>query len=114
MEMTCILCPVGCRLTVEREKDSVTVKGNICKRGEQYGKQELINPMRMVTSSVRVAGGAHPLCPVKTKSQVPKAKIPEVLRAIKRTSVERPIAVGQVLVEDIAGTGVALVATGNR
>lgn len=111
-EMTCIACPVGCRLNVWQDAAGETrVENHGCKRGEIYGRQEFANPMRTVTSSVRVRGGARPLCAVKTKEVVPKAKIPEILSAIREALPEAPIAIGQVVIADVAGTGVDLVAT---
>ena len=113
--MTCILCPMGCRLTVKQEADgAVHVAGNSCKRGEQYGIQELTAPMRVVTSSVRVRGGQLPLCPVKSRGQLPKARIAEALKAIRTIQIEAPVKIGQVLLEDVVGTGVPIVATANR
>ena len=113
-EMTCIICPMGCRLSVQVEGEAITVSGNTCKRGEVYATQEVTCPMRTVTSLVAVDGAALPLCPVKTAAQVPKAKIVEVLTALKKARVKAPVKVGDVLIEDIAGTGVDLVATANR
>lgn len=114
VEMTCILCPVGCRLRVEEQDGTVNVKGNTCARGARYGEQELLSPMRVVTSSIRLAGSVRPLCPVKTLHQIPKSKIPEVLREIKAACVPAPVVMGQVLIRNIADTGVDLVATANR
>lgn len=114
-EMTCILCPMGCRLTVTQDgQNRVSVSGNTCKRGAQYGEQELLNPMRVVTSSVRITGASMPLCPVKTQSAVPKDKIFEVLSEIRSVRAAAPIEIGAVLRENLAGTGVNLVATGKR
>ena len=111
-EITCIACPMGCRLSVFRAEDGrVVVENYSCKRGITYGEQEFTCPMRTVTSSVRVSAGKHPLCSVKTKNVIPKAKIPEVLAIIRQTTVNAPISIGQVIVPDIAGTGVDLVAT---
>ena len=112
-EMTCIRCPLGCRLTVTRDGDNYTVTGHTCKRGEEYGIQEMSCPMRVVTSSVRVSGGVRPVCSVKTAQAVPKADIPQVLEALTKLHPVAPIRIGQILAEDIAGTGVALVATAN-
>lgn len=113
-EMTCILCPIGCRLTVSKDEGGVTVKGNGCKRGEQYGAQELLSPMRVVTSSVRVDGAELPLCPVKTVGQVPKASIDQVICEIRKARAKPPLKIGQVIIPDVAGTGVSVVATANR
>ena len=113
MEMTCIRCPMGCRLTVTQDGDAFTVTGNTCRRGEEYGVQEMRCPMRVVTSSVRVMGGVRPVCSVKTAEAVRKADIGGVLAAIRDIEARAPIAIGDVLCEDIAGTGVKLVATAN-
>ena len=113
MEMTCIRCPMGCRLTVTQDGDSFTVSGNTCRRGEEYGIQEMRCPMRTVTSSVRVEGGRRPVCSVKTAENVKKADIPEVLAAIRGIRVKAPVAIGDIVCPAIAGTGVNLVATAN-
>ena len=113
-EMTCIICPMGCRLTAEIEGDAIRVSGNTCKRGETYAVQEITCPMRTVTSLIAVDGAALPLCPVKTAGQVPKAKINDVLAELKAARVAAPIKLGQVLIANVAGTGVDIVAAANR
>ena len=112
MKMLCINCPKGCELDVEKNGDDVVVTGHACPRGEAYGKAELVNPTRMVTGLVRVAGMRKPL-PVKTKTAVPKAKINDVLFALSQTTVQLPVKIGDVIVPDVAGTGVDVVATAN-
>ena len=112
MKMICINCPKGCELDVEKNGDDVVVTGHACPRGEAYGKAELVNPTRMVTGLVRVAGMRKPL-PVKTKTAVPKAKINDVLFAPSQTTVQLPVKIGDVIVPDVAGTGVDVVATAN-
>lgn len=113
-EMTCISCPMGCHLTVScDDAGNVTVTGFTCKRGEVYGKQEFTCPMRTVTSSVRVDGGVRPVCSVKTINTVPKAKIADVLEAVAACHAKAPLAIGDVVIENVAGTGVNLVATSN-
>lgn len=113
-EMTCIACPMGCRMQVTQDDaGAVTVQNATCKRGITYGEQEFRCPMRTVTSSVRVRGGRHPLCAVKTDGTVPKEAIPQVLRTIASARPQAPIHIGQVIVPDIAGTGVDLIATAN-
>ena len=79
-----------------------------------YCRQEVTCPVRTVTSLVAIAGGEHPLCPVKTAQAVPKASIPAVLEALRALRVQAPVAIGDVLLKDIAGTGVDLVATAAR
>ena len=113
MKMICINCPKGCELDVERSADGkVVVSGHACPRGEAYGRAELENPTRMVTGLVRVAGMRKPL-PVKTKSPVPKGRIPDVLFAMHQAAVQLPVKIGDVVVPDVAGTGVDVVATAN-
>ena len=113
MKMICINCPKGCELDVERMADgTITVTGHTCPRGEAYGRAELENPTRMVTGLVRVAGMRKPL-PVKTKSPVAKGKIADVLFAMHQATVKLPVKIGDVIVADVAGTGIDLVATAN-
>ena len=113
MKMICINCPKGCELDVERTGDAVTVTGNACPRGEEYGKAELVNPTRMVTGLVRVAGMRKPL-PVKTRTAIPKAKIDSVLFAMHQATVQLPVKIGDVVIANAAETGVDVVATANR
>ena len=111
-ELSCIGCPLGCMLTVEMEGAEVAnVTGNTCPRGVAYAKKEVTNPTRIVTSSVRVTGGDRVSVACKTKSDIPKGKIFDVARALKEVVVEAPVAIGDVLVENVAGTGVEIVAT---
>ena len=111
--MTCIRCPVGCRMRAVRTESGVAISGNTCKRGVEYGVQEFLSPMRVVTSSVRVLGGVRPLCSVKTAGDIPKSEIDRVLYGVHGVTVTAPIRIGQVIMEDAAGTGVSLVATSN-
>lgn len=111
-ELICIGCPLGCMLTVEIEDSIVTkVTGNTCPRGKSYAEKEVTNPTRIVTSSVRVTGGDRASVSCKTKSDIPKSKIFDIVRALKEVEVKAPVSIGDVLVEDVAGTGVQIVAT---
>lgn len=109
-ELICIVCPKGCHLKVD-EENGFAVTGNACPRGAEYGKLELTNPTRVVTSTVRCEGGAHPRCPVKTDRAVPKGKILEVMAALEGITLSAPVAVGQVVIENVCGTGANIVAT---
>ncbi|MDI3509192.1 MAG: hypothetical protein PWP48_1927 [Clostridiales bacterium] len=112
--ITCILCPQGCNLEVTVDGDSVVqVKGNGCGKGKSYGAEECLNPRRIVTSSVKVIGGEYPLVSVKTAAPVPKAAIWDCMRAINDVSVRAPVSIGQVIVENVAGTGINVIATRN-
>lgn len=112
-EFVCISCPVGCPLLVWEENGEVFVEGNTCLRGKKYGVQEFTAPMRMVTSSIPVLGGDAAMVSLKTERSVPKKSIPSVLQKAHTLSVQAPVQVGQVLCENVAGTGVNLVATRN-
>ncbi len=112
-EMTCIVCPMGCRLSVTRDGDDIKVEGNTCPRGAKYAHQEFTNPMRTVTSSVFVSGGKLAMCSVKTANVIPKSVIPDALKAIRACHIEAPVAIGDVVISNICNTGVDLVATRN-
>lgn len=109
--ITCISCPVGCRMTVQVEGgEVVSVTGNTCKRGEAYARQECVAPQRMVTAVVPVEGSAAPLS-VKTRTPIPKARIQECMAALSRLRLTAPIAAGTVVLPDVCGTGVDVIAT---
>lgn len=113
-ELICIGCPMGCALTVEIEnKDNIKVTGNLCKRGEIYGKKECTNPTRIVTSTVCVEGGEIDAVSVKTEEDIPKDKIFEIMTALEDVKVKAPIKIGDIVVENIANTGVNIIATKN-
>ena len=109
-ELTCIGCPLGCALTVTMNgKEVVEVKGNTCKKGDIYARKEVTNPTRIVTTTVRVSGGAAPMINVKTQSDIPKDKIFECVAALKGVTIQAPVAIGDVVLENVAGTGVNIV-----
>lgn len=111
-ELTCINCPMGCRITVTMEGDNIiSVEGNTCKRGHLYACNEVKSPVRTVTTTIKVSGGVSDRVSCKTKDPVPKDKIFEVMDAINKASAKAPIAIGDVLIEDCAGTGIPVVAT---
>ena len=112
--LTCIGCPMGCPLTVKLEDTEViSIEGNSCKRGAVYGKKEVTNPTRIVTTTVRVKNGNMPVVSVKTAQDIPKGKIFDCVEALRDVCVEAPVQIGDVILENAAGTGVDIVATGN-
>ena len=114
IELTCIGCPMGCPLVVEMENGAVSkVTGNTCPRGDAYGRKEVTNPTRIVTSTVRVEGGTLPVVSCKTRTDIPKGKIFDVARALKTVTIPAPVTIGQVLVDNVADTGVEIIATKN-
>lgn len=111
-ELTCIGCPMGCQLLVKLDGHKVVqVTGNTCKRGEIYGEKECTNPTRIVTSSVYVKNGEIDVVPVKTKRDIPKEMIFDCIKALKDVVVEAPIDIGDIVVQNILGTGVDVIAT---
>lgn len=114
-ELICINCPLGCPLTVTLEDGTVTsVSGNTCKRGEVYGKKEVTNPTRIVTTSVPVDGSdAERMVSVKTASDIPKGKIFDIMDALRDVRATAPVAIGDVILADVCGTGVDIIATKN-
>lgn len=116
LPLTCIICPMGCSMEVEVEtnasgqKKVLSVKDNGCKRGEQYAAKELINPTRTLTTTIKVEGGQLPLVPVKTAGEVPKASLLQCMEVVRRASCKAPVKRGDVLIYDLLGTGVNVVA----
>ncbi len=115
VQLTCIVCPMGCSITVSGEPGALVIQGNSCPRGAKYAEQEVTRPVRVVTSTVTLVGGDLPLCPCKTSEAIPKAIIPQCLAALRGVSATAPVHVGQTLAEfDIEGTRVTLLATAER
>lgn len=112
IELICINCPMGCAMTVEREGDTVvSVTGNTCPRGDIYARKEVTDPTRIVTSTVKVEGGIHPRVSVKTERDIPKGKIFACMEAINSVMIKAPVHIGDIVVENVAGTGVNIIAT---
>ena len=109
---TCICCPLGCRIEVALDENGQVseVSGYTCKRGADYAAQEAVAPERMVTAVLCVSGCLEPVS-VKTQRPVPKAAMKDVLAAVAALRLDAPVAAGDVLIADVCGTGVAVVAT---
>ena len=109
----CTVCPTGCEMTVTGENGVVTsVTGNTCKRGEVYAASEFSDPVRTLTTTVRVEGGSEPLVPVRTESPVPKRLIAEMMTLVNGVTLKAPVARGTVVLENVLNTGVNIVTTG--
>ncbi len=107
----CISCPIGCHLTVEGTDGNYTVTGNTCKNGEKYGIEEVTNPQRVVPTTVVIKGGLMARLPVKTADTIPKDKIFDAMEEINKVVVSAPVKVGDVVLPNVCGTGVDIVAT---
>ncbi len=107
-EFICIVCPRGCHLKVD---DDGNVTGNSCIRGEKYGKQEAIDPRRTLTSTVKIKSELVRRLPVVSSEEIPKDKVKEVVRCLDSVEVSAPIKVKDVIVKNVMGLGVDIVAT---
>ena len=104
-QLICIICPRGCTLTAE-SGNGIKVSGNACPKGEKYAIDELTNPLRTVTSTVRVKNLPFTMVSVKTKDPIPKGKMAEVMKKIRAAEVNAPVKIGDVIISDIFGTDV--------
>ena len=104
--ITCIICPKGCGITVEETADGLKVQGNVCPRGEKYAIEECTHPVRTVTSFIRVANREDTMVSVKTESPISKDKIFDIMKLIREKSVEAPVIIGDVIIENVFGTNV--------
>lgn len=107
-KLVCIICPRGCALTADITDTGVTVTGNACPKGAEYAINECTNPVRTVTATVRVANRYNTMVSVKTAAPVPKGKMMEVMAALRKTQVEAPVAIGDVVIKDICGTSIVI------
>ncbi len=112
-KLTCIICPLGCEISVELNSDNnneiISISGNTCKRGEEYAYNECTCPKRTLTTTVATADGA--VIPVRTNSPIPKESIFECMEIINNLKIVLPISVGDVIISNIAGTGADIIAT---
>ncbi len=111
--ITCVTCPMGCGITVELNDSNeiVSITGNTCKRGEVYARNEVTNPQRSLATTVKVNGGIHNVVPCKSAGPLPKNKIFDCMAEINNANAKAPIKIGDVLVENVCGTGVNIVTT---
>lgn len=109
-KLICIVCPMGCHLDVDVEND-YAVTGNQCKRGIAYAKKELTNPTRTITSTVKIAGGIYNRLPVKTDKEISKKQVFKVMELLDDIVVESPIKVGTIILQNVLGTEVNIVAS---
>lgn len=109
-EMTCIICPRGCHLVIDENNK---VSGNTCIRGEKYALSELTNPVRTITSSIRVLNREDTLVSIKTSAPIPKGMIFKVMEEINKLGVNAPTHIGDIAKKDILGLGVDILITKN-
>ncbi len=103
-EITCIVCPRGCRMTADIQGETITVTGHTCPRGEKHAMDEILHPIRSLTSIVRVSNRVDTMVSVKSADPIPKEEMFVIMERIHAASVEAPVAIGDVIIDDICGT----------
>ncbi len=111
-EMICISCPIGCHLTAEWEEGGEPrISGNKCPRGEEYGREEILAPKRVVTATVALEGGRIDRLPIKTDLPLPKQLIPSLLNRLAKMKIQAPVEAGRILIQDYERSGINVLAT---
>lgn len=109
--LICITCPKGCSLELSVDGTTLIKAKGGCKRGHEYAERELKDPRRMVATTVRIQNALHPLLPVYTSAAFPKGRIPELVAELRKASVNAPVRMGQVLIKDVLGSGIDVLAS---
>lgn len=113
-QLTCITCPVGCRLHLTAEgKEVLEVKGYRCKRGVKYAREEFTDPRRTLTTTVEVIDGVIPMLPVRTANSIPKDRTMEFMKELAKIKTQAPVKIGQVIADNILGLGIPVIACRN-
>lgn len=108
----CVVCPIGCEIDVVHDDSRIiSTEGNKCEKSEEFVSQELIEPMRILTTTVRIQGSRWPVIPVRTDKPVPKRLFPRIMRQLRRVRLQVPINISDVVVGDVLGTGANILAT---
>jgi CxxC motif-containing protein len=113
IQLVCIACPIGCRLTVRARSgtEEITVSGNRCPKGEAYGREEILAPRRMVTAVVRTDSADFPCAPVRTEGSVPRGLMKELLAMLYAGTATLPVRRGDVFIQDFKGARVVFTRT---
>ena len=110
--LTCTVCPRGCTVTADIEGTQIlSVEGYGCKRGLSFAEAEITHPARLLTTTVRVTDGKETLLPVRSRTAIPREKLTDCMDVIRQTTVQTPIQQHDVIVADICGTGVDIIAS---
>lgn len=109
--VTCILCPNGCSLTIEKVGKEYEVQGNKCPKGREFAISEIEDPRRSICSTIKTTFKKVPRLPVKTNGEVSLQDIFNVMTEINSKFIDKPVHVGEIVIENVAGTGVNVIAT---
>lgn len=110
-KITCTVCPVGCKLTIEKDGNAYRISGNDCKRGHSYAIEELTHPTRMLTATVEIRNALHRRLPVHSSAPLPKELLLSAMKVIKQCRVNAPVRCGQVIIPGILNTAVDICAS---
>jgi len=110
-DIRCIICPTGCLVHVENINGELIIEGHSCKRGEEYAREEFVSPKRILTTTMQIENGFLPLVPVRSDNPILKDKLEDALKQIARTKTKAPIKMGDVLIENILGLGINIIAS---
>lgn len=113
MEITCIVCPIGCRVTVLEKGGEWFAEGYTCNKGRDFAICEATNPMRSLTSTVRTANPKQPRLPVRTDGEIPLRLIPDAMAQINQVTLRSPVRMGDIILRNVSGTGVNIISTCN-
>lgn len=112
-EMICTDCPNSCQMIIEEDGSEIIVSGNLCKRGEKFALNELRNPTRTISSTVKTIFPGIPVTPVRVSSEIPKDKIFDVMKEINKVVIREPVSIGDVIIENVLGLNADIIAISN-
>ncbi len=110
-DIRCIICPTGCLVHVENVNGELIIEGHSCNRGEEYAREEFVAPKRILTTTMQVEEGFLPLVPVRSDKPLPKEKLEDTLKEIAKTKIKAPIKMGDVLIENVLGLDINIIAS---
>lgn len=112
-EMICIDCPNSCQMIINESGGEIVVSGNLCKRGEKFAINELRNPTRSISSTVKTIFPGIPVIPIRVSSEIPKGRIFDVMKEINKVVIREAVSIGDVIIENVLGLNVDIIATSN-
>jgi CxxC motif-containing protein len=110
-DIRCIVCPTGCLVHVENVNGELIIEGHSCKRGEEYAREEFVAPKRILTTTMQIENGFLPLVPVRSDKPILKDHLEEALKEIAQTKIKAPIKMGEILIKNILGLEVNIIAS---
>jgi CxxC motif-containing protein len=109
--MVCICCPMSCELHIHKVNGEYHIENASCKKGRDYAIQEMTNPMRLLTTTIRINNGTHPMLPVRSNREIPKNLMMEAVKNLASVSINAPVKCGEVIINNFLGLGVDIIAS---